>query len=116
MKRLIRRKPILIPLLILLGIGAFALFGWVVMALWNAVMVPVLGVNVISFWQAFGLLILSRILVGGFGGSHGRRRGNWQQKWEGMSPEERERIRSRWKHHFDEGHTDTDDTSPEPKG
>lgn len=116
MKSLIRRKPILIPLLVLLGIGAFALFGWVVMALWNAVMVPVLDVNIISYWQAFGLLILSRILVGGFGGSQGKRRTNWRQKWESMSPEEKERIRRRWKHHFDEGHADAGSTSAEPQG
>jgi hypothetical protein len=43
-----------------------ALLSWVVMSLWNCVLVAVLGVSVISFWQAAGILLLSKILFGGF--------------------------------------------------
>lgn len=105
MKHVIRRKPWLIPLFIILGAGAIALFGWIVMSLWNAALVPAVGANIITFWQALGLLVLSRILVGGFAGkSRGRRmRGNWpsREKWMNMTAEEKanfkEQLRQRWR-------------------
>ncbi|NPT41740.1 hypothetical protein GNZ12_10485 [Paraburkholderia sp. 1N] len=77
-------------LLILVGIGVL---GWMVMALWNWV-IPALfiGGRSIDYLHAMGLLILSRILFGGFrghGGCHGRR--HWR-RWERMTPEERENF------------------------
>jgi hypothetical protein len=72
---------------------AAAVLGWVVMMLWNAV-VPVVfvGGRVIDYWHALGLLVLSRILFGGFRGRGGWRRGRWR-RWEAMTPEEREQLR-----------------------
>ncbi|MFL9994928.1 hypothetical protein SAMN05444172_4558 [Burkholderia sp. GAS332] len=75
-------------LLILVGI---AVLGWMVMTLWNWV-IPALfiGGRSIDYLHAMGLLILSRILFGGFrghGGCHGRR--HWR-RWQQMTPEERE--------------------------
>lgn len=107
MRHVIRRKPWLVPLFLIIGAGAIALFGWVVMALWNAALVPAAGANIITFWQALGLLVLSRILVGGFGGKRGGYRGRqWKEKWTAMTPEEKERFqdycRSRWGKKFDE--------------
>ena len=97
MKNVIRRKPYLIPLFIMLGIAGIALFGWVVMLLWNAVMVAAVGANVVTFWQALGLLVLSRILVGGFGGGKSRRGNNWRGKWMSMTPEEKTQFQNEWK-------------------
>src|SRR5580658_9841057 len=78
------------------GALALALFGFVVMALWNAVLPAVTGLHAITFIQALGLLVLSRILFGGLRG-WGRRGGHWrarmQARWQQMTPEERERFR-----------------------
>lgn len=81
---------------------AVLLFGWLVMALWNAILPAVLGVKTITFLQALGILVLSKILFGGFGG--GRRwRGSpaWREKmkkrWDNMTPEEREQFKAGWK-------------------
>jgi hypothetical protein len=81
-----------------------ALLSWVVMSLWNCVLVAVLGVSVISFWQAAGILLLSKILFGGFQKSGGWGRHNreeWREKWaqkmQHMSPEEREKIKEEWR-------------------
>ena len=75
---------------------ALALLGYVVMSLWNAVLPPVTGLHAITFVQALGLLVLSRILFGGLRG-WGRRGGHWrarmQARWQQMTPEERERFR-----------------------
>ena len=81
---------------------AATFFSGVVMLLWNAVLHPVLGVKLINFCQALGILVLSKILFGGFHGCHGRHRHHWKQqmkeKWENMTPEEREKFKSEWKH------------------
>lgn len=48
------------------------IFGYAVMLLWNAVLPALAPVGFISYWQSVGLLVLSRILFGGFGhGKHG---------------------------------------------
>jgi hypothetical protein len=75
---------------------ALGLLGYVIMALWNAVLPAVTGLHAITFVQALGLLVLSRILFGGLRG-WGRRGGHWrarmQARWQQMTPEERERFR-----------------------
>jgi hypothetical protein len=71
-------------------------FSFVVLRLWNWLMPAVFGWHVITFWQAVGLLVLSRILFGGFRGRPGRHM-YWRQRmierWEKMTPEEREKFR-----------------------
>src|SRR5260370_2195201 len=54
--------------------GFLAAVGYVVMTLWNVVLTAAAGVHAITFFQAVGLLVLSRIL---FGGLRGRRHGGW---------------------------------------
>jgi hypothetical protein len=70
-------------------------FGYVVMRLWNWLMPALFGWHLIGFWQAIGILVLSKILFGGFHGRHGghmpwRRR--MMERWEKMTPEEREKF------------------------
>jgi hypothetical protein len=68
------------------------LFGEIVMHLWNWLAPGLFGWHAITFWQALGLLVLCRILFGGFGGGGNRggsRRGR-RKMWENMTPEERE--------------------------
>ena len=90
-------KLLLIAPLAILGMAAFAaLGGYVVMRLWNWLTPVMFGWPAITFWQALGLLVLSRILFGGLGlggngGSRFRRR--MRERWGHMSPEERERFR-----------------------
>jgi hypothetical protein len=73
--------------------------GLVVMSLWNWLVPTVFGVRPITFVQAIGLLVLSKILFGGFRGGPGFGR-HWRhrmrERWERMTPEERERFRHGW--------------------
>jgi len=84
-------------LLIPLFIALFALFSFIVMRLWNWLMPALFGWRLITFWQAVGVLILSRILLGGFRGRPGRPwdwRRRMRERWEErMTPEEREKFR-----------------------
>lgn len=46
----------------------FALvFGLIVKWLWNWLMPALFGLGVITFWQAFGIVLLAKLLFGGFG-------------------------------------------------
>jgi hypothetical protein len=87
-----------------LAIVAMVLFtilgGEAVKYLWNWLLPPLFGWRMIGFWQALGLLVLCRILFGGFGArgmgrSNFRRRmwDRWDQRWQSMTPEEREKAR-----------------------
>jgi hypothetical protein len=82
-----------IVLLVLVGIAAL---GWVVMALWNW-LVPSLfvGGQEIGYLQAIGLLVLSKILFGGFRGhGHCGWHGRWYRRhWEHMTPGECEKFK-----------------------
>jgi hypothetical protein len=89
-------------MILVFGSIAILVFGFVVMSLWNAILPAVLGVQAITFLQALGILLLSKILFGGFRGGcgGGRRSGKWmdmKQKFAGMTPEEREKFKAEWK-------------------
>ncbi len=80
----------------LLAIIFVAAFGEAVLHLWNWLMPSVFGLHTITFWQALGIMCLSWILFGRFmgGRSYGRRwRGRTRDRWEHMTPEEREQFR-----------------------
>ena len=80
----------------LFGVLAISVVSFVFMSLWNWLTPAVFGWRAITFWQALGLLVLSRFLFGGFRGRMGygapwRRR--MAERWEQMTPEEREKFR-----------------------
>ena len=80
----------------LFGAVALTLVSFVVMGLWNVLMPSIFAVRAIGFWQALGLLILSKILFGGFrhfGGPSSRWRRRMWERWEQMTPEEREKFK-----------------------
>ena len=53
---------------VLLGTLAAAVFSFVVMSLWNWLMPALFGWHTVTFWQALGLLVLSKLFFGGFRG------------------------------------------------
>ena len=83
-----RRRMGKLAMLLPIGILAIAIFGFGVMSLWNWLVPAVFGGKLITFWQAIGMLVLSRILVGGFS------RPRVIHKWEQLTPEEREKFRA----------------------
>lgn len=74
---------------------------FVIMALWNNILVPLLHIGVINFWQSLGIFVLSKILFGGFRGAHWGRHHYWKnrmyQRWTDMTPEEREKFKQEWR-------------------
>jgi hypothetical protein len=87
------RRGLKIAFFVVLAVLALS---FVVMSLWNWLIPSLFGLRAITFWQAMGLLILSKVLLGGFrgrpgGGMHWRRR--MMERWDQMTPEEREKFR-----------------------
>jgi hypothetical protein len=90
-------------------VGFVLLGGFVVMSLWNWLIPGIFGLGVITFVQALGLLVLSKILFGGFRGGHwgggcGGGHQFWKhrmaERWDKMTAEERnefkQKMRGRW--------------------
>src|SRR6185436_5074923 len=91
----------IVPAAIVLAPAAIALFvllgGGIVMLLWNWLLPPLFDFPQITLLQGFGLLVLCRILFGGFGGGGG---GQHSRQHKCKSPEDRERIRQRMRERF----------------
>ena len=85
-----------LKVLLFVVVAAFVV-GFVIMHLWNWLMPAVFGLRVITFWQALGLFVLGKLLLGGFHRHHGGRF-RWgrrmQERWDQMSTEEREKFRA----------------------
>jgi hypothetical protein len=107
MKHRIKLGILFVPLFI----GGVFLFTLLLMLLWNAVLPAAIpAIKAISYWQAMGILVLSKLLFGFNRGWSGRR-GQWkqrmaerwgtmkemEQKWNNMTPEERENFKAEWK-------------------
>lgn len=90
---------------------AILAIGFVVMSLWNWLVPALFGGPVITFLQALGILILSKILFGGFKKGHHhcghggwRKHGDWKQhlkerlksKMAHMSDEEKEKFKKKF--------------------
>ena len=105
-------RVIWITPLVILGIVLFVFIGGIiVMELWNRLLPPLFNLPAISFWQALGILLLCRILFGGFGTRGGRHSSESRrhasdriadrvaervsERLDNMTPEERERFRQR---------------------
>ncbi|HEY5327327.1 MAG TPA: hypothetical protein VIJ27_10035 [Mucilaginibacter sp.] len=92
-----RGRFIFIPL----AVAAFlSLASFVVMNLWNWLMPVIFHLGVITFWQAMGIFILSKILFG-FGKGGPRGGGHWMrhrmaERFKNMTPEEREKFKEKW--------------------
>ncbi len=87
---------------------AVIVFGYVAMHLWNWLVPSLFHGPVIDFYEAIGLIILSKLFFGGFHGGRCCGRGGWQhrkQSWKekmetwtaNMTPEEKEKFREQMK-------------------
>lgn len=84
-------------LLVALAAGSAAV--WL---LWNWLMPEIFKLPQISYWQAMGLLVLSRLLVGGWGSRKPHHRTPFEkeafkQKFMNMTDEEKLRFKEEWK-------------------
>lgn len=80
-----------------LFLAVLLLVGWAVQFLWNFVLPSAVGVRQLDYPQALALLVLCRILFGGFGGKRGGGgRPPFGGRWASMNDEERARFRESW--------------------
>ena len=82
----------------ILGIGAAFVFALLVMWLWNALIPQLFNGPVLTYWQTFGLLILSKILFSGMGsGGNKRDRSSRVRKYR----HEDDFPKSRWRQKYE---------------
>ena len=111
--------------MIFFGIAMIALVGYAVMLLWNWLIPDLFNGPAIGYWQALGLLALSKILFSGFHkhGHNDRNHDKWKnrfkEKFHNMSPEEKERMKKsfeeKWRggcSHWDKPQKDEKDEEP----
>lgn len=100
----------------LFGLGLIlliALAALMVQFLWNAVLPVVSGAGMLSYLQALGLLILARILVGGWNRPKGHYDKPWgNPRWMQMTDEEKARFSAHWKQRC--GYRGADDQAGSP--
>ena len=112
------KKLIKILFMVLFGAAAIFLFIYAVMALWNWLIPDLFNGPEISYWQAAGILLLSKLLFGhkswggkccksrcghkkhhGWGSTHWKDR--MEKKMEGLSEEEKEAMKQKMKEKFE---------------
>ncbi|MEK6152185.1 hypothetical protein WIW50_02950 [Flavobacteriaceae bacterium 3-367] len=82
----------------ILGIAALAiLFAFVVMWLWNWLAPDIFGLPTLTFWQAVGMVLLFKLLFGGFGGS-GKSHSSSKRSKSSCDKEPKGEF-SKWKHY-----------------
>lgn len=96
---------------LIVGAVAIAALGWLVMSLWNWILPSLFtSAQPIDYWRALGLLVLSRLLFGGFHGHGGWHRHHHMQRWHQMTDEERKKFRAgltglrAWHHDWHDKH------------
>jgi len=96
-----------IALFVLFAIAMFFLVSAIVMILWNWLLPDILGAKAITFWQAAGIFVLSKILFGGFGGKRGFSREKFrrlkEERMHGMSEEQKGKLKEMWKQRCERG-------------
>lgn len=91
-----QRRLLKVLKIALIAAVALAVVSFIVMSLWNVLVPQIFGLRTITFWQALGLLILSKLLFGGFRpgpAGHQRWKRRMMERWEQMSPEERKQFK-----------------------
>ena len=66
-----------------IALGLLLAFGFAlaIKLLWNGLMPQLFGLRMITYCQAFGLLVLARLMFGGIHRGHGRHRGRHGRRW-----------------------------------
>jgi hypothetical protein len=90
---------------VVIGVLAVVAFGLLTQFLWNWLVPELFAGPHISFLQALGLLLLSKLLFWGMSGGKGKwsshRSARWKQHWKerysNLSPEDKEKYKQKFK-------------------
>lgn len=88
------------PIFLLIPIILFFAIGFIVMLLWNALIPLIFKITTITYFQALGLFLLTRILFGNFGFGNKKPpfvNEAFREKMLNMTDEERQQFKKEWK-------------------
>jgi len=87
-------------LFILIPLGLFLILSWIIMLLWNNLIPTIFDLKSITYFQAMGLFILSRLLFGNLGFRNRKppfMNQNLKEKWINMTEDEKIKFKEEWK-------------------
>ncbi len=94
-------KGVKILVFAIFAVAMLFLVGYVLMLLWNWLMPELFGLSTITYWQAFGILVLAKIIFGFGGGNgpskHSKKQNKGYRKYKKCAPLRRDF--SEWKHY-----------------
>ncbi len=91
------------PIFLLIPIALFFAVGMIIMLLWNCLIPAIFGLKAITYLQALGIFLLSRILFGSFAFWNKKppfANSNFREKMMNMTDEERQQFKEEWKSRF----------------
>ena len=82
---------------VILAMAMALLFGFIVMWLWNWLMPTIFGLKTITFWQAWGLVVLAHILFKSFPHQKSHRHDDrwkkrFKEKYDSKKEEDKEQV------------------------
>jgi hypothetical protein len=97
------KSPAKIAAMVILGVigiaGLAILFGFIIMWLWNWLMPEIFGLTTLTYWQAVGIFILLKILLGGMGGHSGSKKKHSKKHSKSSCGKESKNEFYKWKHY-----------------
>jgi hypothetical protein len=97
------KSPAKIAAMVTLGVigiaGLAILFGFIIMWLWNWLMPEIFGLTTLTYWQAVGIFILLKILLGGMGGHSGSKKKHSKKHSKSSCRKESKNEFYKWKHY-----------------
>lgn len=97
------KHPMAIAAMIVFGIiaivGLAILFGFIIMWLWNWLMPMIFGLPTLTYWQAVGLFILLKILIGGCGGKGHHSKHHYDSEHRCHDGKKHRKDFSKWSHY-----------------
>ncbi|MEI9918298.1 MAG: hypothetical protein WDO14_05785 [Bacteroidota bacterium] len=90
---------------VVFGVLMVVLLGLLTQFLWNFIMPDIFGLPMINFWQGLAMFALAKLIFGFGGKGHNkwggyrnhRWRKEWVEKYSKLSPDERERLKQKFK-------------------
>lgn len=93
------KKVLKYILIAILAVVFLLLFSYGFMYLWNWLMPDVFGINKVTYWQAVGILVMAKIIFGGFGDHDSHKKKKKSKKCRPRKSSHLTTDFTKWKHY-----------------
>lgn len=93
------KKVVKVIFIAILAVVFLLLFSYGFMYLWNWLMPDVFGINKVTYWQAVGILVMTKIIFGGFGDHDSGKKKKKSKKCRPRKSSQLKTDFTKWKHY-----------------